>query len=243
MYSGRYQARGRCVSYHYKECKSILSCPSLCLTSHRSPMGKPSHPINPGLDGPPTPPVNLGPRGPPRRGGQHLWRFKWLGSGPKNYGRPASLRSTDSSLQSYYTADTSPSSPTSTCSSNMSFPYSVTSVHSYKSKKNILYPRREHPPPANTVVLSSQVRLLRFVPLSQYKFSCRTTWAMLHCNTSSGPSVSALLRSSRMCPDSNTFAAHTRGRLGGLATYGFRFGRAIEVIYCWGSPGHGKRRG
>ncbi|KAH9034101.1 hypothetical protein EDB85DRAFT_1948889 [Lactarius pseudohatsudake] len=29
----------------------------------------------------------------------------------------------------------------------MSFPYSVTSINSRKSRKNVLYPRREHPPP------------------------------------------------------------------------------------------------
>ncbi|KAI9435443.1 hypothetical protein H4582DRAFT_648905 [Lactarius indigo] len=32
-------------------------------------------------------------------------------------------------------------------SSNTSFPYSVTSINSRKSRKNVLYPRRVHPPP------------------------------------------------------------------------------------------------
>ncbi|KAI9436564.1 hypothetical protein H4582DRAFT_2078182 [Lactarius indigo] len=65
------------------------------------------------------------------------------------YGESAPLLSTDSSHQSYYTTNTSPPSPTSTRSSNtMSSPYTVTSVHSYKSNKNVSYPRREHPPPA-----------------------------------------------------------------------------------------------
>ncbi|KAI9461894.1 hypothetical protein BJY52DRAFT_163647 [Lactarius psammicola] len=35
----------------------------------------------------------------------------------------------------------------SVMSSNMSFPYSVTSINSRKSRKSVLYPRRVHPPP------------------------------------------------------------------------------------------------
>ncbi len=159
-----YQARGRCVSYHYIQCKSILSCSSLCLTSHRSPMGKPSHPVSYVRS-------HVSHIGLRYRPGQHWWYCQQrsdpssdIDSGPnlKGYGASAPLLSTDSSLQSYHTANTSLSSPTSTCSSNpVSLPYTVTSVHSYKSNKKVLYPRceREHPPP---VALSSQVRLLRF---------------------------------------------------------------------------------
>ncbi|KAF8266703.1 hypothetical protein EI94DRAFT_1732492 [Lactarius quietus] len=60
--------------------------------------------------------------------------------------------STNSSSLSYYTANSSPLSQltaisTSTQSSNLSYPYSVTSINSYKSRKNVLYPRRVHPLP------------------------------------------------------------------------------------------------
>ncbi|KAI9436466.1 hypothetical protein H4582DRAFT_2078639 [Lactarius indigo] len=62
-------------------------------------------------------------------------------------GRPGSLFSTNSSLQSYYTANMFPSPSISACSSTTSLPYSATSVNSYKSNKNVLYPRREHSSP------------------------------------------------------------------------------------------------
>ena len=66
--------------------------------------------------------------------------------------------STNSSPHSYHTANTSPLSnltmnSTSTQSSNLSFPFSVTSINSYKSRKNVLYPRRAHPLP---VTVSSE---------------------------------------------------------------------------------------
>ncbi|KAH9018934.1 hypothetical protein EDB84DRAFT_1518085 [Lactarius hengduanensis] len=61
------------------------------------------------------------------------------------------LRPSDVSSQSYYSADSSLSYPTtnsaSTWSSNISFPYSITSINSRKSRKNVLYPRRAHPLP------------------------------------------------------------------------------------------------
>ncbi|KAH9049227.1 hypothetical protein EDB83DRAFT_1403816 [Lactarius deliciosus] len=65
------------------------------------------------------------------------------------------LGSARSSLQSFYTANSSLSQSSttqtvyrnSTASSNLSFPYTVTSINSYKSRKNVLYPRRAHPPP------------------------------------------------------------------------------------------------
>ncbi len=86
-------------------------------------------------------------------------------------GNPSPL-STSSTPQSYYTANTSPmsyltTSSTSTPSSNISFPYSVTSIGSYKSRKNVLYPRRVHPSPLPVAVssghsasVSHDVRLL-----------------------------------------------------------------------------------
>jgi hypothetical protein len=56
--------------------------------------------------------------------------------------------SSNTSLQSYYSADSSLSYSTrnspSTLSSNMSFPYSVTSLNSIKSRLNVLYPHRAH---------------------------------------------------------------------------------------------------
>ncbi|KAF8259850.1 hypothetical protein EI94DRAFT_1750304 [Lactarius quietus] len=66
----------------------------------------------------------------------------------------ASFISTDSSesLQSYHTANASVSS-LSTVDSGVSFPYTVTSINSSKSRKTVLYRRREHPPP---VAISSQ---------------------------------------------------------------------------------------
>ena len=71
------------------------------------------------------------------------------------YTANSSFISTHSSLQSYCTANASVSSlssihsePTSSRSSDdVSLPYSVNSVNSYKSRKTVLYPRREHPQP------------------------------------------------------------------------------------------------
>ncbi len=94
----------------------------------------------------------------------------------------AGLNSIGSSLQSFYTANTSLSHSAppqtmctnSTVSSNLSFPYSVTSINSYKSRKNVLYPRRAHPPPVTVspeYIVSPNVRFLRFVPLSKYRLS------------------------------------------------------------------------
>ena len=78
---------------------------------------------------------------------------------------------TTSSIQSYYTANTSilsysTTDSTSPQSSDMSFPYSVTSINSRKSRKNVLYPRRVHPPP---VAVSSEHSLppdVRFFKIS-----------------------------------------------------------------------------
>ena len=67
----------------------------------------------------------------------------------------------NASPYSYYSANTSPLSnlstnSSSTQSSNVSFPYSVTSINSYKSRKNVLYPRRVHPPAPPPVVVVSE---------------------------------------------------------------------------------------
>ena len=63
--------------------------------------------------------------------------------------RPSNFSSPQSN--SYYSAISSPCSITtttsSTLSSTMSFPYSVTSINSRKSRMNVLYPRRAHPLP------------------------------------------------------------------------------------------------
>lgn len=77
----------------------------------------------------------------------------------------------NASLQSYYSANTSPLSylSSSTRSSIMSFPFSVTSINSYKSRKNVLYPRRVHPLPvavASEHSVSPDVRFLSGFPLS-----------------------------------------------------------------------------
>ncbi|KAF8259392.1 hypothetical protein EI94DRAFT_1028646 [Lactarius quietus] len=87
------------------------------------------------------------------------------------YTTNTSFISTDSSLQSYYTPNASVSTinSTSSCSSDVSFPYTVTSINSYKSRKTVLYRRREHPPPA---AISSQVRLLlQYLSLFPNKFA------------------------------------------------------------------------
>lgn len=78
--------------------------------------------------------------------------------GPSNAPTPPSAPTpyhswpSNTSFHSYYSADTSPMShlstySSSTQSSNLSFPFSVTSINSYKSRKNVLYPRRVHPLP------------------------------------------------------------------------------------------------
>ncbi|KAH9017396.1 hypothetical protein EDB85DRAFT_2016484 [Lactarius pseudohatsudake] len=50
----------------------------------------------------------------------------------------------------------------------MSFPYSVTSINSRKSRKNVLYPRREHPPPVaasehSSISLDALIWRVRFL--------------------------------------------------------------------------------
>ena len=99
---------------------------------------------------------------------------------------PQSHWSSNTSPHSYHTANPSPMSnfsinTSSTQSSNMSFPYSVTSINSHKSRKNILYPRRAHPPPPPPPPLplavpvpaefSHDVRLFAFCDLYAYRCS------------------------------------------------------------------------
>ncbi|KAH9073570.1 hypothetical protein EDB83DRAFT_83129 [Lactarius deliciosus] len=127
------------------ECNAIL-----CFLCYRSPMGKPSHPISSIVRS------HVSHYGLQYRRAQYPWYCQRLSdpssgidSGPVGYGESVPLLSTDSSHQSYYTTNTSPPSPISTCSSDtMSFPYTVTSIHSYKSNKNVSHSRRERPPPA-----------------------------------------------------------------------------------------------
>ncbi|KAH9038431.1 hypothetical protein EDB84DRAFT_1092928 [Lactarius hengduanensis] len=89
----------------------------------------------------------------------------------------ASLLSTGSS-QSYYTANTSPLSSlttnsASTLSSVTSFPYSVTSIRSQKSRKNVLYPRRVRPLPV-AVPLGHSASVSPDALIWQVRFLCTT---------------------------------------------------------------------
>lgn len=107
----------------------------------------------------------------------HLHRFFISSDSSLQSYYTANSSFTNSSLQSYHTANASILSitsihSTSSRSSDVSLPYSVKSVNSYKSRKTVLYTRRMHPPP---VEISSQVCLLLFIPLSQYRFSCRNS--------------------------------------------------------------------
>ena len=87
--------------------------------------------------------------------------------GPSNFSSPQS--------NSYYSAISSPScsittTTSSTLSSNMSFPYSVTSINSRKSRMNVLYPRRAHPLPRPAPMPAPmQAPLLAPVPLPSTK--------------------------------------------------------------------------
>ncbi|KAH9018937.1 hypothetical protein EDB84DRAFT_1518101 [Lactarius hengduanensis] len=105
------------------------------------------------MDPPQKRQFNTGRAGGQSRPEQHSW-FPVYGSGPECYSQPSntslqpyytSPQQSDNSSQSYYSARESPSNsttnPDSTPSSGMSFPYSVTSINSRKSRKNVLYPR------------------------------------------------------------------------------------------------------
>ncbi|KAN0142046.1 hypothetical protein V8E53_000508 [Lactarius tabidus] len=83
---------------------------------------------------------------------------------------------TNASYQSYYSASTSPLSylstnSSSTRSSTLSVPFTVTSINSYKSRKNVLYPRRAHPAP---VPVASQQSVSPDALIWQVRFLCAT---------------------------------------------------------------------
>ncbi|KAI9435448.1 hypothetical protein H4582DRAFT_1969446 [Lactarius indigo] len=78
----------------------------------------------------------------------------------------------------------------STASSNPSFPYSVTSVNSRKSRKNVLYPRRAHPPP---VVVSPEYIVSPNVLIWEVRFLCANL--LPHAETRLLPAATILLRS------------------------------------------------
>ncbi|KAH8986285.1 hypothetical protein EDB92DRAFT_1262752 [Lactarius akahatsu] len=106
------------------------------------------------------------------------------------------LGSARSSLQSFYTADTSLSQSStthtvyrsSTTSSNLSFPYTVTSINSYKSRKNVLYPRRAHPPP----VTVSPEYIISPDLIWDVRYLCATL--LPHAETRLVPAATVLLR-------------------------------------------------
>ncbi|KAI9461886.1 hypothetical protein BJY52DRAFT_1257395 [Lactarius psammicola] len=93
---------------------------------------------------------------------------------PPGRALPSSI---DSSLRTFYTANSSPSysssrqpvNSTSTASSNNSYHYSVTSINSRKSRKNVFYPSRAHLPPI-TVSLDSVVAI--DIPIWDVEYLC-----------------------------------------------------------------------
>ncbi|KAH9059338.1 hypothetical protein EDB87DRAFT_786317 [Lactarius vividus] len=107
------------------------------------------------------------------------------------------LGSARSSLQSFYTANTSLSQSSttppvyrnSTASSNLSFPYTVTSINSYKSRKNVLYPRRAHPPP---VMVSPEYATTPPDLIWDVRYLCATL--LPHAETRLVPAATVLLR-------------------------------------------------
>ncbi|KAH9008907.1 hypothetical protein EDB85DRAFT_1518676 [Lactarius pseudohatsudake] len=91
------------------------------------------------------------------------------------------------SLQSFHTAITSLScssirqtSPTPTVSSDMSFPYSVTSINSYNTRKNVLYPRRAHPPPQVPSITSQYRRRVKKALPKRILLTARATFLRLN---------------------------------------------------------------
>ncbi|KAH9175162.1 hypothetical protein EDB89DRAFT_394648 [Lactarius sanguifluus] len=117
-------------------------------------------------------------------------------SPPDTQSRASLLGSARSSLQSFYTANTSLSQSSttqtvyrnSTASSNLSFPYTVTSINSYKSRKNVLYPRRAHPPP----VTVSPEYLISPELIWDVRYLCATL--LPHAETRLVPAATILLR-------------------------------------------------
>ncbi|KAH8987270.1 hypothetical protein EDB92DRAFT_1136939 [Lactarius akahatsu] len=139
---------------------------------------------------------------------QHPWS-PVLGSEPGPHSQPSNT----SSLQSYYTASYLHASDVSTpqshyfvdsslsystmnswssnSESNISFPYSVTSINSRKSRKNVLYPRRAHPLPV--AVSSEHFSISTYDLIWQVRSLC-TTW-LPHGENCFVPTGSALLQS------------------------------------------------
>ncbi|KAI9461892.1 hypothetical protein BJY52DRAFT_1257412 [Lactarius psammicola] len=130
-----------------------------------------------------------------------------LGSEPEPYAQPSNTSSLQSyytalnawqsntSSQAYYSADSSPSftNSASTRSSSMSFPYSETSINSYKSRKNVLYPRRAHPLP---IAVSSSEQSFSISPdvlICQVRSICTTL--LPHTETRLVPAGRVLLQS------------------------------------------------
>jgi len=72
----------------------------------------------------------------------------------------------------------------------MSFPYSVASINSRKSRKNVLYPRRVHPPP---VAVVSERSVLPDALIWQVRFLCTTL--LPHAETRLMPAGKVLLQS------------------------------------------------
>ncbi|KAH9177225.1 hypothetical protein EDB89DRAFT_1519716 [Lactarius sanguifluus] len=134
---------------------------------------------------------------------QHAWP-PVLGSEPgpcaqasntsslQSYHTAPSLHASDVSPQSYYFADSSLSYSTmNSLSSNTSFPYSVTSINSRKSRKNVLYPRRTHPLPV--AVSSEHFSISTYDLIWQVRSLC-TTW-LPHGENCFVPTGSMLLQS------------------------------------------------
>ncbi|KAI9451410.1 hypothetical protein BJY52DRAFT_102072 [Lactarius psammicola] len=100
--------------------------------------------------------------------------------------------STSSQTRTYYSANSSLSYSTmnsaSMWSSDMSFPYSVTSINSRKSRKNVLYPRRAHPLPVAALSENSSDDLIW-----QVRFLCTTL--LQHVETRLVPAGRVLLQS------------------------------------------------
>ncbi|KAF8257939.1 hypothetical protein EI94DRAFT_1213544 [Lactarius quietus] len=93
-------------------------------------------------------------------------------SAPSPPGPASYLPSADPSTTSSHYTDSllsySSTNSGSTQSSDVSFAYSVTSINSYKSRKNVLYPRRAHPMPLAVAVSSKPPDAL----ISQVQFLC-----------------------------------------------------------------------
>ncbi|KAH8987267.1 hypothetical protein EDB92DRAFT_1876101 [Lactarius akahatsu] len=102
------------------------------------------------------------------------------------YTAPNTWQSNTSS-QTYYSANSSPSR-----SSNISFPYSVRSINSYKSRKNVFYPSRARPLP---VAVSSGLFSSIAPEVLIWQVRRFYTDSLQHTNTGLVPAGRVLLRS------------------------------------------------